>query len=223
MGLKVIIYGATGMLGGGVLIECFEEPEIESVLVIGRRSCGVQNSKLQEIIIEDFLNYDAIEDQIRGYDACFFCLGVSSVGISAEEYYKITYTYTEKAATILSTLNPEMVFCYISGYGTDEIEKSHSRWARVKGKTENMIRNLPFKDAYLFRPAYIQPVKGVKPSYAMYKIFGWLYPLLKRLFPSGVTNTEEVGKAMINAVRFGLEKKILKSSEIIQLACMKKQ
>ncbi len=148
MGLKVIIYGATGMLGGGVLIECFEEPEIESVLVIGRRSCGVQNSKLQEIIIEDFLNYDAIEDQIRGYDACFFCLGVSSVGISAEEYYKITYTYTEKAATILSTLNPEMVFCYISGYGTDEIEKSHSRWARVKGKTENMIRNLPFKDAY---------------------------------------------------------------------------
>src|SRR5271157_566439 len=151
MGLRVIIYGATGMLGSGVLIECLESEKVQSVLVIGRRNCGINNAKLTEIIMVDFLDYDAIEGQLEGYDACFFCLGTSSVGVHADEYYKITYEYTEKAATVLARLNPEMVFCYISGAGTDSNEKSRARWARVKGKTENMVKRQPFKDAYLFR------------------------------------------------------------------------
>ncbi len=218
MEINVIIFGATGMIGQGVLIESLEHPDVKSILVIGRRSCGVQNEKLQEIIHTDYLNYTGIEQELSGYNACFFCLGVSSSGMPPETYYTITHDYAVAAADVLSSLNPEMVFCFISGAGTDDTEKSRMRWARVKGKAENSLKSFPFKGLYLMRPAYIQHRKGVKPSYVFYRIFAPLYPLLRFLFPKMVTNTEEVGRAMINAVLFGTDKQTLENRDIIALA-----
>jgi hypothetical protein len=218
MEIKAIIFGATGMIGQGVLIESLENHDVKSVLVIGRRSCGVENAKLQELIHSDYLNYAGIEQELSGYNACFFCLGVSSAGMSPEEYYTITHDYAVAAADILSRLNPEMVFCFISGAGTDDKEKSRMRWARVKGKAENSLKSFPFKGLYLMRPAYIQHRKGVKPAYVFYRIFAPLYPLLRFMFPKMVTNTEEVGRAMLNAVLYGADKQTLENSDIIELA-----
>jgi len=218
MEINVIIYGATGMIGQGVLVEALEHKDVKSILVIGRRSCGVKDTKLTEIIHTDFLDYSAIEKELSGYNACFFCLGVSSAGMSPEMYFSITHDYTITAAEVLSRLNPDMVFCFISGAGTDDKEKSRMRWARVKGNAENSLKSFPFKGLYLMRPAYIQHRKGVKPSYAFYRIFAPVYPLLRFLFPKNVTNTEEVGRAMINAVLFGADKKTLESRDIIALA-----
>ena len=206
------------MIGQGVLIEALEHPQVASVLSISRRSCGVQHTKLTEIIHDDFLDYAAIKDQLSGFDACFFCLGVSSAGISPETYYAITHDYAVAAADVLSRLNPDMVFCFISGAGTDDQEKSRMRWARVKGKAENSLKSFPFKGLFLMRPAYVQHRKGVRPSFMFYRIFAPVYPLLRFLFPKTVTNTEEVGRAMINAVLFGAEKQTLENRDIIELA-----
>ena len=218
MPIKAILFGASGMIGQGVLIEAIGHPQVASVLAIGRKRCGLQHQKLREIIHEDFLDYSAIESQLSGHNACFFCLGVSSAGMSPEMYHTITHDYAVAAAELLSKLNPDMVFCFISGAGTDETGKSRMRWARVKGKTENSLKSFPFKGLYLMRPAYIQHRKGVKASYAFYKILAPIYPLLRFLFPKSVTNTEEVGKAMINAVLFGADKQTLENSDIISLA-----
>ena len=216
--IKTILFGATGMIGSGVLIECLDNAEVASVLVIGRRSCGKKHEKLKEIIHDNFLDYSLIEGELSGYNACFFCLGVSSVGMSEEQYHIITHDYVVTAAEVLSRLNPGMTFCFISGAGTDDTLKSRMMWARVKGKAENRLKSFPFKHVYLMRPAYIQPIKGVKSSYFMYKVLGPIYPLLKRLFPKYVTNTEEVGQAMINAVLHGADRQTLENKEIIQLA-----
>jgi uncharacterized protein YbjT (DUF2867 family) len=218
MEINAILYGATGQIGQGVLIECLAHPEVKSVLVIGRSGCGVEDEKITEIIHRDLLDYSAIEDSLQGYNACFYCLGVSSVGMSKEEYYKITYDYTVKAAEALTKHNKDMTFCFISGAGTDEKEKSRMMWARVKGKAENVLRNYPFKNLYLMRPGYIQPVKGVTTRLKLYRYLGPLYPVLRFIFPKNITNTEEVGKAMIHAVLYGYEKQILVNSDIIKLA-----
>ncbi len=218
MKINAILFGATGMIGQGVLIEALEHASVNSVLSIGRRSCGVQHEKLREIIQDDYLDYAGIENQLSGYNACFFCIGVSSSGMSPETYFTITHDYAVAAADVLSRLNPDMVFCFISGAGTDDKEKSRMRWARVKGKAENSLKSFPFKGLYLMRPAYIQHRKGVRPSYAFYKIFAPVYPALRLLFPRMVTNTEEVGRAMINAVLVGADKQTLENSDIIALA-----
>jgi uncharacterized protein YbjT (DUF2867 family) len=218
MEIKAIIYGATGMIGQGVLIECLEHPDVKSILIIGRRSGKKKHKKLKQIILDDFLDYSTIEKDLSGYNACFFCLGVSSTGMSEREYHLITHDYAVKAAETLSRQNPDMIFCFISGAGTDETLNSRVMWARVKGKAENSLKAYPFKQLYLMRPAYIQPVKGVKSSSFFYKVVAPFHPLWKFLFPKYVTTTEEVGQSMINAILYGSEKQTLESEDIIQLA-----
>jgi len=217
MKIKTIITGVTGMVGEGVLHECLLHPEVESVLVINRKPCGVKHKKLKEIIHKDFSDLSSIENQLSGYNACYFCAGVSSVGKKEDEYKRITYDLTINFADTLVKLNPDMTFCYVSGVGTDSTEKGRSMWARVKGKTENDLLKLGFKDAYMFRPGYIQPTKGLKNSYKIYKIFAPFYPVLKTLFPKYVVSLEEIGQAMINVTLDGSEKKILECKDISHL------
>jgi hypothetical protein len=167
--VRAIITGSTGMVGEGVLHECLLSPDVEAVLVVNRNPCGVVHPKLKEIILKDFFNFSAIETELAGYNACFFCLGISSMGVSADDYYKMTYTLTMGVARILSKGNPDMTFCYVSGSGTDSSEKGRLAWARVKGKTENDLMKLPFKQVYAFRPGYIHPTPGLKRTHPYYK------------------------------------------------------
>jgi len=218
MKIKAIITGVTGMVGEGVLHECLLHPDVELVLVINRKPCGVKHEKLREIIHKDFLDLSTIEDQLSGYNACYFCAGVSSVGKKEDEYKRITYDLTLNLAKTLLKLNPDMTFCYVSGVGTDSTEKGRSMWARVKGKTENDLLKLPFKAAYMFRPGYIQPIKGLKNAYKIYKVFTPFYPLLKMLFPKYVVSLEEVGRAMVNVTLHGSDKKILECRDIVKLS-----
>jgi len=218
MKLKVIIFGATGMVGEGVLHVCLKHAGVESVLVITRRPCNVKHEKLKEIIHNDFFNFTPIRDDLRSYNACFFCLGVSSVGMKEKDYTSITYDLTMKAATTLSDLNPEMTFCYVSGAGTDRTEKGRLMWARVKGKTENDIMKLPFKAAFMFRPGFIKPIKGLKNGYPFSRALGAMYPVLKILFPRFVCTLEEIGLAMINVSMNGYSKKILENNDISKIA-----
>jgi hypothetical protein len=222
MSIKAIITGSTGMVGRGVLYECLDNPEVEAVLTVNRQPLNIQHKKLKEIIHSDFMDISTIQSQLAGYNACFFCMGVSSVGMNEEKYYKVTYELTLHWAATLQKLNHDMVFCYVSGTGTDSTEKGRTMWARIKGKTENAILALSFKDAYMFRPGYIQPMKGIKsktPLYnAMYVIFKPLYPVLKALFPTFVTSTVQVGKAMISAALKGYGHKLLENRDINILA-----
>jgi hypothetical protein len=214
MKIKTIITGSTGMVGEGVLHECLKHPDVESVLVINRKPCGIKHDKLKEIILKDFFDLSQIENQLIGYNACFFCAGVSSVGKKEDEYKRITYDLTMNFAKTLLRLNPEMVFTYVSGTGTDSTEKGKVMWARIKGKTENDLLKLPFKDAYMFRPGYIHPIKGLKNTYKIYKVLAPLYPIWKKLFPNYIVTLEEIGKAMINVVLKNSEKKILECVDI---------
>ncbi len=216
MKIKAIITGATGMVGEGVLHECLLHPNVESVLLINRKTCGVKHEKLKEIILKDFFDLSSIEEQLKGYNACYFCAGVSSVGKKEDEYKRITYDLTLNFANTLLSINSEMTFCYVSGVGTDSTEKGRSMWARVKGKTENDLLNLPFKAVYMFRPGYIQPTKGLNNTYKIYKVISPLYPILNLLFPKYTVTLEELGKAMINVTLFGSEKKVLECKDIIQ-------
>lgn len=218
MKIKAIIFGATGMVGEGVLLKTLDHKNVESVLVIGRRSYKMIHEKLKQIIHHDFFDYSAIEEHLKGYNACFFCLGVSSVGMSEQDYTRITYDLTLQAATTLSRLNPEMTFCYISGTGTDSTEQGRFMWARVKGKTENDLKKLPFKSVYLFRPGLMKPVEGQKNLKRYNKVAGMLYPLLKFLSPKNVCKLEDVGLAMIHAVEIGYPKQVLENMDITQLA-----
>lgn len=218
MRIKVIIFGASGMVGEGVLLKALDHKDVESVLVIGRRSCNWNHHKLKELIHHDFFDYSAIEQHLKGYHACFFCLGVSSVGMSEQEYKRITYDLTMQTAQTLSKLNPEMTFCYVSGTGTDSTEQGKMMWARVKGKTENDLTKLPFKSVYLFRPGLMKPVEGQKNLKPLYKGAGMLYPLIHFLFPHHVCTLGDVGLAMIHAVKNGYQKKILENLDITQLA-----
>jgi len=218
MKIRGIITGATGMVGEGVLHECLSHPEVESVLVVNRKPCGVQHNKLKEIIHKDFFDLSRIEEQLAGYNACYFCAGVSSVGKKEDEYKRITYNLTMNFANTLLKQNPGMTFCYVSGVGTDSTEKGRSMWGRIKGKTENDLIKLPFKAAYMFRPGYIQPIKGLKNSYKAYKILAPFYPVWNILFPKYVITLEELGLAMINVVVKGYEKNILECQDIRVMA-----
>jgi uncharacterized protein YbjT (DUF2867 family) len=216
--MKVILFGATGMVGQGVLRECLLDTDIESVLAVGRSVSGQTNPKLREIVHDNFLDFSGIESQLAGYDACFFCLGVSSLGMDDERYRHLTYDITMAAATVLARLNPGMVFVYVTGRGTDSTEKGPLMWARVKGKTENDLLKLPFKAAYMFRPAGIQPLHGIRSKtgwvQAIYVGAAPLLSLLNRVAPAYMTTTEQVGRAMIKVARDGYPKPILESEDI---------
>lgn len=216
--IKAIITGVTGMVGEGVLHECLLHEDVQEVLVLGRKSCGITHPKLKEIVHPDFFNIAPIADQLVGYNACFFCLGVSSVGMKEPEYFQLTHTLTLHVAETLSFQNPGMTFCYISGAGTDKTEKGRLMWARVKGKTENDLAKLPFKVVYNFRPGILQPTKGLKNTLNLYKIFGWLTPVIKVVAPKQISTLKELGLAMINAVNKGYEKQNIEVSDIKLLA-----
>lgn len=209
------------MVGAGVLIECLEDPRVRSVLVVGRKPCGVADPKLREHIRSDFFDYSDAKADLKGHDACFFCLGVSVAGMTEAAYYRLTYELTLSAAGALVDLNPELTFCYVSGEGTDSTEHGRFMWARVKGKTENHLLRM-FSNAYMFRPGFIQPLKGVRSKTRLYQVFynvlGPLYPLLKRLLPSHLTTTENVGRAMIQVAASGYSKRVLENPDINALA-----
>jgi uncharacterized protein YbjT (DUF2867 family) len=216
--MKAILFGATGMVGQGVLRECLLDPGVESVLAVGRSPTGQKHAKLHEIVHDNFTDFSAIESEPTGYDACFFCLGVSSVGMDEARYRHLTYDITMAAATTLAKLNPGMVFTYVTGRGTDSTERGSLMWARVKGKTENDLLKLPFKAAYMFRPGGIQPLHGIRSKTAWYQavyvIAAPLLTLLNRIAPKYVTTTEQLGRAMIKVARDGYPKQVLESEDI---------
>jgi nucleoside-diphosphate-sugar epimerase len=219
--LKVIITGATGMIGEGVLHECLHHPEVEKVLVITRKPCGYSHPKLSEIIHSDLSNISSLSESIKGYNACYFCLGVTSLGKNEEDYTRLTYTLTLNFATVLASVNPEMTFCYISGASTDSSEKGKTMWARVKGKTENDLMKLPFKQVYNFRPGGIKPFLPLKPSqtyYKTYKYLGWLFSLMKVVAPGMVISLKDLAAAMINASLIGYSKNTLEMKDMKILA-----
>jgi uncharacterized protein YbjT (DUF2867 family) len=216
--MKVIIFGATGMVGQGVLRECLLDSGVNNVLTVGRRPTGQSTPKLQEIAHENFLDFSGVESQLAGFDACFFCLGVSSIGMNEERYRHLTYDITMAAATTLARLNPGMVFTYVTGAGTDSTEQGRVMWARIKGKTENDLLKLPFKAAYMFRPAGIQPLHGIRSKtawvQALYVVAAPLLSLLTRVAPKYMTTTEQLGRAMIKVAREGFPKAVLESEDI---------
>ncbi|MBP1991786.1 epimerase [Paenibacillus eucommiae] len=218
MKIRAVLTGATGMVGEGVLHECLLHDDVEHILVINRKPCGLSHPKLKEIIIHDFFDLSSIKDQLAGYQACFFCLGVSSVGMKEEEYKRLTYDLTLYFAEQLLALNPGLVFCYISASGSDRTEHGKTMWARIRGKTENHLLKLPFKKAYMFRIGYVQPTPGLKNAHKWYAIFSWLYPVWRLLLPKYVSTLKEVGLAMVNSVNKGNEEPILEARDIVNLA-----
>jgi uncharacterized protein YbjT (DUF2867 family) len=216
--MKVIIFGATGMVGQGVLRECLLDDEISSLLTVGRSKTGIASPKLLEIQHSDLLDYGPIANHLAGFDACFFCLGISSAGMKEADYERLTYGVTLAAAQTLSRLNPEMVFTYVSGAGTDGSEHGRVMWARVKGRTENALLKLPFKGAYMFRPGVIRPMHGAVSktrSYRLlYAVMASALPVLQWAFPKSILTTEIVGQAMIRVAKHGSAKKILEAADI---------
>lgn len=216
--MRVLIVGATGMLGQGVLRECLADPDVTSVLVAGRTALGQAHPKLTELIITDLSNWSSHEPRLVGIDACFYCLGVSSSGMSEADYTRITYDYTMALATSLHRVSASATFCFISGASTDATEKGSVMWARVKGRAENALGRIGFRQLFLFRPGYIQPMDGIvskTTSYrVMYAVMSPLYPLLKRLAPKMVTSTRQVGRAMLNVTKRGFSKPVLMSDDI---------
>jgi len=209
------------MVGQGVLRECLLDPDVSVVQTVGRTATGVMHPKLREVVQPDLMHYSEIEDELAGFDACFFCLGVSSAGMAEPEYERLTYGITMAAAETLCRLNPDMTFIYVSGAGTDSSERGRSMWARVKGRTENALLRLPFRDAYMFRPAGIQSLHGERSKTTAYRV-GYilmqpLIPLLRRIFPDYILTTEEIGRAMIQVAKRSAPKRILESSEIREL------
>jgi uncharacterized protein YbjT (DUF2867 family) len=216
--IRVIITGATGMVGEGVLFECLNSPQVEQVLVINRKPTGYTHAKLKEIIHADFYNIAPIANQFIGYNACYFCLGVSSVGMKEEEYFNKTYTLTLNFAKALADVNTNVVFCYVSGSATDSTEKGRSMWARVKGKTENDLMRLPFKKVYAFRPGYMHPTKGLKNTLSYYKYLGWMYPFFKLVMPGFVSTLADLGQAMIGVTKREYAMPILEVKDILAAA-----
>jgi len=219
--INVIITGATGMVGEGVLHVCLSHPDIQSVLIINRKSLGLQHPKLTEIVHPSLLDISSLAPRLSGYQACFFCLGISSVGISAEDYYQTTYTLTMHVASVLSGLNREMCFCYISGAHTDSSEHGRIRWARVKGKTENDLAKLPFLRVYGFRPGFIKPIPGLAHVHKYYKYIGWFFPIGRAISPGGFCTLPELALALINIVFEKPPNHNVEGTEIIRLAINK--
>jgi uncharacterized protein YbjT (DUF2867 family) len=219
--MNTIIFGGTGMVGQGVLRECLLDPEILHVLSIVRSPSGQQHPKLRELVHANFLDFSEVESELAGFDATFFCLGATSAGKTEEQYSRVTYDITMAAAEPLARLNPEMTFVFVSGAGTDSTESGRSMWARVKGKTENALVQLPFRAVYMFRPAVIQPMHGVKSKTPLYRIpylILWpLMPWLRKRFPQYVTTTEQIGRAMIAVAKYGAPKAVLENADINRL------
>lgn len=220
--MRVLIVGASGMVGQGVLRECLSALDVTEVIVLGRSKIETLHAKLHQLIQNDLFDLTRVEPELRDIDACFFCLGVSSSGMSEVAYSHLTYDLTLAVATVLVRLNPAMTFIYVSGAGTDNTELGRSMWARVKGRTENSLKALPFAGVYLFRPAVIQPLHGIQsktPSYRrFYTLTKPLLSVMKRIFPNDVVTTEEVGQAMLNAARRGTGRFVLESEGIARLA-----
>jgi uncharacterized protein YbjT (DUF2867 family) len=220
--VKVLIFGATGMVGLGVLRECLAADDVEQVTTVGRSPLEQTHPKLTQIVHRELTDYTAIEAQLSGFDACFFCLGVSSAGMSEDAYRRLTYDVTLAAAQVLARLNPALVFTYVSGAGTDSTESGRVMWARVKGKTENDLQKLPLAGVYLFRPGVIRPLHGIRSKTASYRVFytltGPLLALLRVLMPSTILDTQIIGRAMLNAARRGAGRAVLETGEIARLA-----
>ncbi|WP_293788697.1 NAD-dependent epimerase/dehydratase family protein [uncultured Pedobacter sp.] len=213
---NIIITGATGMVGEGVLMQCLNSLEIDHILVINRKPCGYAHPKLKEIIHADFFDFSAIENQLSGYTACFFCLGISSIGVDQETYYKMTYTLTMHVAQTLSKLNSDMTFCYVSGGGTNE--HGRLKWAQVKGKTEKDLMKLPFEQVFNFRPGFIKPLPAQKYAHQFYKYINWLFPIGRAVYPNGFCTVAELAQAMINTLNHQNERRTLEGKDIIALA-----
>jgi uncharacterized protein YbjT (DUF2867 family) len=220
--MKVILFGATGMIGQGVLRECLTDPDVTGVLSIGRSTTNQKHEKMREIVHKDMLDFSAIENDLGGYDACLFCLGVSAAGMSESDYLRVTHDFTLAAANALLKKNPAMTFVYVSGAGTDTSERGRFMWARVKGKTENALLALPFKAAIMYRPGFIQPTGGVSSRTALYRfvyaVLGPLYPVLKAIFPNSLMTSDVLGRSMVKAAKSGAPKRIMEASDIIRLA-----
>jgi uncharacterized protein YbjT (DUF2867 family) len=216
--MNVMLFGATGMVGLGVLRECLLDPRVDRVLTVGRNATGQKHSKLKEITVPNVADLSGVESELAGFDACFSTLGVSAAGMSEERYTALTYDLTMSVAQTLSRLNPQMTFVYVTGKGTDSTGRGRAMWARVKGRTENELLRLPFKAAYMFRPGIIEPLHGIRSRTAVYRIgyaaIGWLVPLLKKLFPGTITNTEQMGRAMIEVAISGYPKSVLETGDI---------
>jgi len=223
--MNVLLFGATGMLGQGVLRECLLDSGVVSVVTIGRSVTGISQPRLREIVHADLTDYAPLESQLSGFDACFFCLGVSSAGLTEEKYWRVTYDFTLLAAETLVRLNPGMTFVYISGQGTDSTERGRTMWARVKGRTENALLRLPFKAAYMFRPGIIEPRFGARSRTgwyrALYAISRPLFPVLRWAFPDQVLATDEIGRAMLIVARDGAPKPVLETRDIRALLRVK--
>jgi uncharacterized protein YbjT (DUF2867 family) len=209
------------MIGQGVLREALQADDVERVLAVVRTATGVSHPKLQEIVHQDFADLSGVEAELRGFDACFYCLGVSAAGMSEADYRRVTYDFALAAAQTLARVNPGMTFIYVSGAGTDSTGKGSSMWARVKGETENALLRLPFRSAYMFRPGYIRPAHGERSRTRSYRIMyaatGWLFPVLRRLFPRYVTTTQEVARAMLRVVREGAPQRVLENADIVRI------
>ena len=215
--MKVLIFGATGMVGQGILRECLLDREVDLVVTVGRTATGTRNPKLREIEHRDMSNYAGMEESLSRFDACFFCLGVASSGMKEADYERVTYGFALAAAEMLSKVNPGSTFIYVSGSGTDSSEKGRMMWARVKGRTENALLRLPL-EAYMFRPGFIEPLDGIQSKTPMYRKFYAvgrpLFPLLRRMLPNQVLSTREIGQAMLNVARRGYSKRILETRDI---------
>jgi len=216
--VKVIIFGATGMIGAGTLLECFAAPRVERVLAVVRKPTAVRHPKLEEVVHRDFHDYSSLQNRWPEFDACLFCLGVTSVGMDEASYRHVTFDLTLAAARSIAAVNRHLVFCYVSGAGTDSSARGRVMWARVKGETENALLALPFKGAYMFRPGYIQPLKGVRSKtrwyQAAYDAVGVFYPLLRRAMPGWVTDTETLGRSLIRVAAEGYSTRVLEGRDI---------
>jgi hypothetical protein len=215
---QLIITGATGMVGEGVLNEAIRSPFVSKILVINRKPCGVDHPKVTEYLLADFLKPEEMRQAVKGFDACLFCLGVSSVGMNAEEYKQKTYDLTCGFAQVLQQENPHMTFSYISGAGTDSTEQGRLGWARVKGKTENDLAKMGFGDYYSFRPAMIRPTPGLKNALSFYKYIDWVFPLLRWLAPHTACTLQELGESMLEVSIFGSSNKTIEGNDILALA-----
>jgi uncharacterized protein YbjT (DUF2867 family) len=215
--VKILIFGATGMVGQGALRECLRDPEVELVMTVGRTATGIHDSKLREIVHRDLQDYSGMEANLQGFDACFFCLGVASSGMNEADYERVTYGFPLAAGEALSRVNPGMTFIYVSGSGTDSSEKGWSMWARVKGCAENALLRLPL-NAFMFRPGFIEPLDGIQSKTPMYRRFYTVtkpvLPMLRRVFPSQILSTREIGQAMLNVAKLGYSKRILETADI---------
>lgn len=220
MGTKIILTGATGMVGEGVLLECLDNPQVDKVLSISRRPAERTHPKLEEYLVPKFFNLQPGDLKLQGYDACFFCAGVSSVGMNEEKYTRITYDTTIHFAKTVQAANPGMTFIYVSGRSTDSTEKGRVMWARVKGKTENDLAKMPFKKVYNFRPAIMKATPGQKHLLTLYKRLAWMYPVLKLLFPGSVCTLKQVGQAMINCVTKSPDRPIAEVKDIKEIAAL---